>query len=57
VSREPAGGPPSTGRPPPGKPPPLDEDPGKGQFYFPGRPKGCLSAVVVLALVAVAAMS
>ena len=36
----------------PEKPPPLDEDPGKGQFYFPGRPKGCL---VLLALLACAA--
>jgi len=36
------------------KPPPLDEDPGKGQFYFPGRPKGCL-VLLALALLAVAA--
>jgi len=47
----------SRGDGPPGrpdKPPPLDEDPGKGQFYFPGRPKGCL-LLLALALVAAGA--
>jgi hypothetical protein len=39
------------------RPPPLDEDPGKGQFYFPGRPKGCLSALLVVALLAACALA
>ena len=39
----------------PDKPPPLDEDPGKGQFYFPGRPKGCLLLLALFALAAGAA--
>lgn len=38
----------------PDEPPPLDEDPGKGQFYFPGRPTGCL-VLLALALLAVTA--
>jgi len=40
----------------PDKPPPLDEDPGKGQFYFPGRPKGCV-LLLALALVAAGAVA
>jgi hypothetical protein len=40
----------------PDKPPPLDEDPGKGQFYFPGRPKGCL-VLLALALVVAGAVA
>ena len=39
----------------PEKPPPLDEDPGKGQFYFPGRPKGCAVLLMLLALAAAGA--
>ena len=42
-------------RPGPEKPPPLDEDPGKGQFYFPGRPKGCVLLLLLLALAAAGA--
>ncbi len=37
--------------PPKPDPPPLDEPPGSGQFYFPGRRKGCAS-VLLLALIA-----
>ena len=40
----------------PDKPPPLDEDPGKGQFYFPGRPKGCL-LLLALGLAAAGAVA
>ena len=40
----------------PEKPPPLDEDPGKGQFYFPGRPKGCAVLLMLLALAAAGAL-
>ena len=39
----------------PDKPPPLDEDPGKGQFYFPGRPKGCAVLLVLLLFIAAGA--
>ena len=41
----------------PDKPPPLDEDPGKGQFYFPGRPKGCALVLLLLAAAGAAAVA